>query len=159
MVKEYLAVVRGVPELDRQVIDLPLGPALGSEVRIRMGPRDDELGLPARTEVRLIERLDGRALVSAHPKTGRQHQIRAHLCAIGHPVVGDKIYGVDEQLFIDFVEGSLEPGGWSLLELPRQALHAHRLELVHPGSGATCVLECPLPADLRDYLERHRAQG
>lgn len=152
--KEYLAVVKGRPGFEHEVIDLPLGPARSSQVRIRMEPRTD--GQPARTECQVLERLRGCSLVLARPRTGRQHQIRAHLSAIGHPVIGDKIYGEDERLFISFVEHGLTAEDWERLELPRHALHAHRIELDHPATGEPLVLESPLAADLADFLETAR---
>jgi 23S rRNA pseudouridine1911/1915/1917 synthase len=157
--KEYLAVVRGSPSFDRDVIDIPLGPAQRSRVRIRMEPRNDALGQPARTECRVLERLRDCSLVLACPRTGRQHQIRAHLAAIGHPVIGDKIYGEDEQMFIDFVEHGLTTEDWERLELPRHALHAYCIELRHPTTGQPVVFESPLAADLEDYLDRKRNEA
>jgi 23S rRNA pseudouridine1911/1915/1917 synthase len=155
--KEYLAIVRGAPAFGATVIDIPLGPASGSEIRIRMGPRQDAQGQAARTAITVLEKLEGCSLVSARPLTGRQHQIRAHLAAIGHPVIGDKIYGEDEHLFIDFVEGEMTLDSWRRLELRRHALHAHRVELVHPSSGEAVAFESPLADDLAEFLATRRA--
>lgn len=156
--KAYLAVVAGDPSFRERRIDIPLGPAEDSDVRIRVGPRYDDLGVSAQTDLKVLERLGSCALVEARPLTGRQHQIRAHLAAIDHPIVGDKIYGVDERLFIDFVErsGDLSVGDWRRLEISRHALHAHRIELTHPESGAAIALTCPLALDLTDYLKVRR---
>lgn len=156
--KVYLAIVAGVPSFHEERVDIPLGPAKDSDVRIRVGPRFDDQGFSAQTELRVLEQLDSCALIEARPRTGRQHQIRAHLAAIDHPIIGDKIYGVDERLFIDFVErfGDLSPGDWRRLEISRHALHAQRIELEHPGLGQAIALECPLAPDLCDYLERQR---
>jgi 23S rRNA pseudouridine1911/1915/1917 synthase len=152
--KEYLAIVQGRPPFTELVLDQPLGPALNSEVRVRMGPRDDELGQTASTKFRVVQRWATGALVAAEPLTGRQHQIRAHLAELGYPVVGDKIYGVDERLFIDFVEsdGMLSDEDWDRLELYRHALHAHRVTFRHPRSGKEVQFSCPLPSDLAQYV-------
>ncbi len=157
--KRYLAIVKGSPEFNATLVDVPLGPAKRSEVRIRMEPRYDAKGQPAQTELEVIERFEGCALVRARPRTGRQHQIRAHLAFIGHPIVGDKIYGADERLFIDFVERGLTEEEWVRLELPRHALHAEQIELEHPAGGERIILVAPLAADLRRYVSKKDRAG
>jgi 23S rRNA pseudouridine1911/1915/1917 synthase len=94
--------------------------------------------------------------VALHPLTGRQHQLRAHLAAIGHPVVGDKLYGPDENLFLRHLEQGLSPAELALLRMPRQALHSWRLRFVHPKTGETLECECALPGDMRTFLEERR---
>ncbi len=145
--KTYLAIVHG--ELtNEQSIDAPLALA-GRRVRVQMAVRpQSQGGLPARTRIRPIERYGNFTLVEARPETGRQHQIRAHLAHIGYPIVGDKLYP-DDAPFIEWAdEGSLDPR----LLLPRHALHAAALELLHPSSGEPLSLTSPLPADLADFL-------
>ncbi len=139
--KRYWALVHGRLERAR-VIDMPLGPAIDSAVRIKMGPRPlAQGGAEAITELRPLSfawfRGEPITLVAVAPRTGRQHQIRAHLAAIGHGVVGDKLYGLDERRFLEVVEdgrpvGELEEE----LGLGRHALHARAIELTHPGSGS-----------------------
>jgi 23S rRNA pseudouridine1911/1915/1917 synthase len=150
--KEYLAIVRGEILAESFEIDLPLRPAQGSAIRMKMEAHPD--GSPALTQVRVIGRYPGYTLLVARPRTGRQHQIRVHLAAAGHPVVGDKIYGVPEEVFLRF-----DARGWSeellpILELPRQALHAARVEIAHPLSGAVVRVESPLPPDLDCFLSK-----
>lgn len=149
--KRYLAIARGVIAEDRVLVERPIGPC-GGLVRVRMAARDD--GLPARTEVRVLERLPRCTLVECRPHTGRQHQIRVHLDAIGHPIVGDKLYP-DEGLFIDWADHGDEAVA-ERLELPRHALHAAALRFPHPVSGAPVEISCPLPPDLEAYLRRAR---
>lgn len=84
----------------------------------------------------------------AYPKTGHLHQIRATLCSLGYPVVGDKLYGVNDRYFLDFMNGTLSSEAWQHLRLPRQALHAYRLRLRHPTSQAWMEFEAPLPCDM-----------
>jgi 23S rRNA pseudouridine1911/1915/1917 synthase len=86
--------------------------------------------------------------------TGRQHQIRVHLAAIGHPVVGDKLYGEDDELFQRGVDGTLTERDVELLGMERQALHNHRVVFVSPATGGTVHVASPLPADMRAYLDR-----
>ena len=85
-------------------------------------------------------------------ETGRQHQIRVHLAALGAPIVGDKLYGPDERAFARGADGELTDDDVALLELPRHALHAARLALAHPITGEPLVVEAPLPADMARLL-------
>lgn len=151
--KEYLAIVRGTPEPPRGMIDLPIGPAIGHKVALRKAVRLDG-GLPSRTGYEVVRSCGDFALLRVQLYTGRHHQIRVHLAAIGHPIVGDKIYGEDEELFLKYYEGRLDAADLARLLLPRQALHAHRLTLTHPMTGAVLDLSAPLPADLEGFLAR-----
>ena len=95
--KEYQAIVWGSPERDGGTIDMPIGEARVSKIELKMTIQAD--GQPSRTDWRVLERLQDCALVACAPYTGRQHQIRVHMAAIGHPVVGDKLYGDDDSMF------------------------------------------------------------
>lgn len=127
--KEYLAVVRGVVE-GPFTVDVPL--ALQGErglVRIRMTA--DPAGQLARTDVEPV-RVDGegrRSLVLCRPRTGRQHQLRAHLAHAGFPIVGDKLYAMGDEWFDAFTRRALDEGQRAALEHPRQALHCARVSL------------------------------
>ncbi len=146
--KKYVALVHGALE-GEGVIDAPLGLA-GGLVRVKMAVRDD--GLPSRTRWQARARHGAYTLVDCWPETGRQHQIRAHLDHIGHPIVGDKLYP-DERLFADY-----QDHGWEAvagkLPLPRQALHAAELRFPHPTTGAEVVVGSALPADLCAFVSR-----
>jgi 23S rRNA pseudouridine955/2504/2580 synthase/23S rRNA pseudouridine1911/1915/1917 synthase len=85
------------------------------------------------------------SLVSAAPATGRHHQVRATLLALGHPVVGDKIYGVDETLFVRFIEGRLTEEDWHRLRMSRQALHCAALAFDHPRTHRRRCIDAPVP--------------
>ncbi|MHB8151232.1 MAG: RluA family pseudouridine synthase [Desulfobulbia bacterium] len=93
------------------------------------------------------------SLLEARPHTGRCHQIRATLLHLGFPVVGDKLYGVDEQLFLRFQEDRLSEADHALLRLPRQALHASSLRLSHPATGKELKFSAPLPLALQELLK------
>ncbi|MDD2600000.1 MAG: RluA family pseudouridine synthase [Kiritimatiellae bacterium] len=84
--------------------------------------------------------------------TGRLHQIRATLFSLGFPVVGDKIYGVDENLFLKFISDQLTESDWKKLRLPRQALHALELGITHPVTAAPMLFKAPLPLEMRELL-------
>jgi len=151
--KTYLAIAEGWPASPAFEIDLPL--ALGSgAVRVRMTV---EAGKPASTAVQLWGRYESRegekfSLLACYPRTGRQHQIRAHLAAAHLPIVGDKIYGPDETIFIRFTEGDLTESDRTRLRLPRHALHAAELAFRHPTLGTELKLASALPPDLARFL-------
>ena len=104
------------------------------------------------TRWNVVERHKHCTLISAQPLTGRQHQIRVHMDAIGHPLVGDKLYGVDEAIFQRYAEDELTARDLELLELERHALHNHRLVFSSPTTKARIEVESPLPHDLAAYL-------
>jgi 23S rRNA pseudouridine955/2504/2580 synthase len=140
--KTYLALVAGRPEKDEFVVDLPLRrerkeARRGAKVAVSHAPD----ALTAETEFRVLARdaRRGLALVEARPRTGRTHQIRAHLRAVKLPIVGDPVYGVPSANR----DWAREPG------IRRQFLHAWRVEFDHPVErGRRVTVESPLPADL-----------
>jgi 23S rRNA pseudouridine1911/1915/1917 synthase len=160
--KEYLAVVWGWPEWETKIIDAPLdrqGKHQPSAIWLKQTIHPS--GSQAITEFRVERRftrsvpaIEGSvsmenkfALVRAIPKTGRTHQIRVHLASVGHPIVGDKIYGPNESLYLEFIET-----GWTAklereLLLPRHALHSATLAVENEHEWTS-----ELPIDLANFL-------
>ena len=123
----YLAVCEGTPRARSGVVDAPLGPRPGSLMEQMVRPD----GKPARTRYEVLETCGGRALLRLELDTGRTHQIRVHMAHIGHPLVGDFLYGTENRALI-----------------ARPALHSHRLELTHPVTGERLSFSVPLPDDM-----------
>lgn len=149
--KEYLAIVEGhFPENIRE-IDLAIGQDVENEIRMKQAVRKFD-GLHAITRIEIVERLGGFTLLRLKPLTGRQHQLRVHCAAVGHPIVCDSLYGIRAKLMESDV---LDDAGDGML-LERQALHAHRITLRHPASGELVTYEAPLFEDMERTLEAMR---
>lgn len=151
--KTYLAVVHGRPSPSEGLIEFSLGPDRKSPVRLKLEARSDGTGLSATTQYRVVRSNERYSLVELLPKTGRTHQLRVHMSAIGCPLVGDKIYGGDERIFLEQLRGELSDESRAKLVLDRQALHAHKLRFHHPMLSRELELEAPLPADMRSLIE------
>ena len=149
--KTYLAITQGVPRFDRDEIDMPIGihPYQREKMAIR---RDHATSREAVTRYEVLERFRAVALVRVTPQTGRTHQIRVHLAAIGCPVLGDGLYSGRSLIEPGFLR---LPAGPPLLE--RQALHAASLAIDHPASGERVTFSAPLPADLERMLAALRS--
>jgi 23S rRNA pseudouridine1911/1915/1917 synthase len=132
--KTYLAIVEGTPKPARGVIDAPIA----RDPRRRQRMAVVEGGRESVTSYRVAERFRGASLVEVQPKSGRTHQIRVHLAAIGHPVVGDRVYGKASGVF------------------RRQMLHAWRISFDHPATGQRVEFEAPVAADFEEALGRLR---
>ncbi len=156
--KEYLAVVYGCPAWHTARCAEPLRrmeEVAATRIHVRQCCHPG--GKPCETEFSVLRRVPGqgaaspgRSLIHCRPHTGRLHQIRAHLAHLGHPLVGDKIYGPDERCYLDFMERGWTPELARTLLLPRQALHAHRLRF--PWRGRVVEVEAPLPPDMAGLL-------
>lgn len=134
--KRYTALAQGTVSPDRGAIDAPVGrdPSHRKEMAVVDGGRD------ARTNYRVLEHLEGFSLLEVMPETGRTHQIRVHMAAIGHPLAGDRQYGGSTELF------------------HRQFLHASYLGLKHPTTSEFREFASPLPDDLQTGLDGLRAR-
>jgi 23S rRNA-/tRNA-specific pseudouridylate synthase len=169
--KTYLAIVRGCPANDTFEIDAPLG-RIGKQHPIPRSIIDRKKGKPARTSVRVIERLQGGwatdvpagesrigalpiglSVVEVRPHTGRTNQIRVHLEYSGHPIIGDKTYGLSATLLRRLMTDPESPELLAHLILPRHALHHAQIAFEHPRTRERLELAAPLPADIADFIE------
>jgi 23S rRNA pseudouridine1911/1915/1917 synthase len=136
--KTYRAVIQGTPDLLADVIDLPIGK--DKYMRERQAVRKEANGgRPAVTKYEIEENFPPYTLVRLTPKTGRTHQLRVHMAALGHPMVGDDMYGGQP-----FVSGDFN--------FQRQALHAAEITFIHPGTLEPMTLVAPMPSDMTTLL-------
>lgn len=136
VIKRYVAIVQGILTEEEGTIDLPIDKAQEDHV-IRMVCED---GYPSVTHYKVLERFNkGYTMVELLLETGRTHQIRVHMSYIGHPVVGDVLYGTAAVRLIE-----------------RQALHARYLSFRHPVTGKDLEVEAPIPQDMKDLIEKIR---
>ncbi len=137
IIKRYVALVEGIVALDQGSIDAPIG--RNAKYRQQMAITALK-SREAITHFRVLERFSRHTLLQLELETGRTHQIRVHLKAIGHPIVGDPVYG----------SGKVSRG----FMLERQFLHAYQIKFIHPTTGNVIHLEAPIPADLRTILDQ-----
>jgi len=151
--KEYMALLTGRLR-DRAVVGLPLAQAAGSLVRLKRTPVQDGAGQPALTVFVPVESNDRGTLARVLPATGRLHQIRVHARAIGHPLFGDKIYGPDESLFVEFIEKGWTERQQRLLGLRRHALHCSAVEFSADIKTGKRRFTAPFARDLKEFCEK-----
>ena len=148
--KEYVALVRGELAQEAGEIDLPIGDRAGRKVFVR---REAGTGASARTRWAVERRLPGHTLLRLFPETGRRHQLRVHLAAVGHPILGDILYGRPDRDYLDMVRGTRDARREEGAP-PRQLLHCVRLDFSDPTSGTLRTVEAPLPADFLAALHQ-----
>ena len=149
--KEYVAVVHGTPTQNRFTISDPIlraGEVEESAIWVKQIPHP--AGTPCCTSFETLEQHGELTLLRVSPKTGRMHQIRVHSKQAGFPIVGDKIYGPDENCYLDFIENGWTQELEEMLLMPRQALHCHRMSI--PGFG---TWQAGLPVEFEHLLTTH----
>ncbi|MBM3856694.1 MAG: RluA family pseudouridine synthase [Verrucomicrobia bacterium] len=159
--KEYQAIVVGWVKEDRGAIDAPLlrkGEVVPTKVWLQRAVHPT--GAPAITDFQVEQRWQHPqhgplSLLSCWPRTGRTHQIRVHLAHLGHPIVGDKIYGPSEEYYLDFIEKGWTPALEKKLWLSRHALHARALEVTLHDKKESW--QAPLPEDLKSLCNTSRS--
>jgi len=150
--KQYVAICWGELKQERGVIDQPL--VVSRTSRVYTKREVDAAGKPSVTEYAVERQLCGFSVVRLIPRTGRAHQLRAHMAWLGHPIVGDKIYGADETLYLEFIEKGVTDVMLKKLLLPRHALHAEKVAFLHPSTRQRMQFHAPLPADMEQFILR-----
>jgi len=152
--KAYHALAAGEPDWEEKVVTLALQPNGDRKHRTVISPRS---GKPSTTRLHVLERFRGFTLIEAIPETGRTHQIRAHLAALGFPIAGDKLYGKGMEIYLSRVKsGYTNEGKPEKAMLERLALHARSLSFKHPVSGEPVKFEAPYPEDFTNTLRQLR---
>lgn len=152
--KQYMAICWGEFEQERGVVDQPIGVSRTSVVYTKRVV-DCAAGKPSVTEFAVEKRLRGFTQVGLTPRTGRAHQLRVHMAWLGHPIVGDKIYGPDETLYLQFIQKGVTGEMLDKLLLPRHALHAEHTSFLHPRTRQTVGFQATLPEDMATFIQEH----
>ncbi|HEY0292202.1 MAG TPA: RluA family pseudouridine synthase [Hansschlegelia sp.] len=152
LVRAYLAFVWGAPDRPRGTVDAPLARSVKNREKIAVTAS----GREAITHWETLERFDSAhaSLLECRLETGRTHQIRVHLAHIGHPLIGDEVYGASHRTKASRLG---EEAAGALAALGRQALHAAELGFAHPRTAETMLFESPLPPEMDDLLTAFRA--
>src|SRR5205085_1670735 len=144
--KEYVALTAGILDRDSDYIEGKIAHHKLDRVKMTIADEEDEDAKDACTYYEVIERFRGFSYCRCTPRTGRTHQIRVHLASVGCPVLADKVYSGRDQLKMSDVEPRIDPALDEVL-MPRQALHAYRLRLLHPKKKEVIAATAPLPAE------------
>ena len=145
--KIYVAIVLGAPRSTSGMLEWAIGRHPHERRRMSIRTRSPR---EARTRYSVVERFDGLTLLRLEPETGRTHQIRVHLAAMGHPVLADALYGGGKRRAL--------PAHGPARSFSRHALHAAELELAHPITGTPLHLVAPIPADLSELMRELRRE-
>ena len=148
--KTYRAIVVGSPNVDSGCIDLPI---TENEHGVRKMKIDEKNGKEAITDYRVIEKFNDYAFVEAKPHTGRTHQIRVHLSAIGLPILADPLYSNSGWFFLSNIKRNYKSSGEEKPLLARTALHAFSLSFIHPATGEKILIDAPMPKDMETVLK------
>ncbi len=148
--KTYHAIVRGVPSWDVQDINEPIGIDEDSEVRLRRCVVEG--GQHSHTTASVLKRMEHFSLVECALHTGRTHQIRVHMEHVGFPLLGDKLYGQPDWVFLDYLKHRKTPRMQETVRFPRHCLHAAIIRFPHPDGGFKKI-RAPLPNDMKSIVE------
>nr|WP_298925788.1 RluA family pseudouridine synthase [uncultured Erythrobacter sp.] len=143
--RRYLAVVGGHPSPEQGTIDERLGRSDANRKKMAVLDKNSSRGKHAVTHYRVLEPMDGSALIECRLETGRTHQVRVHCASIGHALIGDQTYGKTPKSLKTLI---------SQLGFARQALHAAELGFLHPISNESVSFSSDVPADMRELIDQ-----
>jgi 23S rRNA-/tRNA-specific pseudouridylate synthase len=151
-------VAKGRIEKGHFEVSGAIGRDTGSSISMRQKvvPEGTPFSKPSLTLFEKMEDLKDATVLKCIPKTGRTNQIRVHLDSIGHPLVGDKLYGRTDEEYLEFirhVKAGGDPSFPGRVETPRHLLHASKLSFTHPETGEAAAFETPLPRDMGHYIQ------
>ncbi len=153
--KTYISIVHGIPPQKEFTIDIPLGTRDDARIKKRMyASRDADK--PSVTQCKKIFTFEEYSLLKVRPLTGRFHQIRAHLNYAGFPILGDKLYGIDENVYLEFVKNGSTSRIHEILGFHRCALHSRSIMFQHPILKKIIKIQAPTPEDFKKFIEEGR---
>ncbi len=148
--KIYQAITRGVPDWEEKDLIAPIGIQIGSEVRLRRAVLEG--GQHCHTTFKVVRRLEKYSLLECKLHTGRTHQIRVHCEYLGFPLLGDKLYGHPDEVFISYLDDGVTESLCQRVNFPRHCLHAAKVTFPHPDGGFRKV-RAPLPPDMASIMD------
>ena len=156
--KTYIALVHGEPGWKELTVDVPIGQDVKSRIKKKRSafPGAEKSAI---TKFKKLMPFNGYTLLKAMPFTGRFHQIRVHCSYLGLPIVGDKLYGLDETAYIEYAKGNLSGELAAKMELPRSALHSRSIYLYHPELKKHIRIVAPLPEDIKNFILKNKSPG
>ncbi len=155
--KHYTAITHGLIKEKKFTVNMPIGPDLDSPVRKKRAAYE-AAEESAKTHFKLLDTFwdesgkDAYSVVQARLTTGRLHQIRVHLQYAGFPILGDKIYGLDDTFYLEFIDTGMTTSLIEKIKFPRCALHSMRIEFHHPFKEKNMTIEAPLPEDMASFI-------
>lgn len=155
--KEYIAIVYGKPQPSSGTISIPIGKKENSKITYRfcIHGKNAKQALTRYTTDCVIK--DTYALLKLFPETGRTHQLRVHLQSIGHTIVGDKLYGMTDDDYLNWRQNPDNPENLKNLDFNRQALHCSKIVFTHPFTNTTCKITASFPEDIESFLNSKKS--
>jgi len=156
--KTYLAIVRGVVEVESGTINLPLRKTEKSVKPVVVGGKKARYAV---TDYRVLQQFREFALIEARPRTGRMHQVRVHLAAVGLPIIADHHYGSPQAIYLSEFKRRFKPSGRKTEHplIDRLALHAKSVTFSHPATGSEMTFDTELPKDFARTLAQLEKHG
>lgn len=156
--KEYIALVYGKPNPSSGIIDLPIGKMINSKIKYKFcinGKNAKQAITRYTTRSTILEKY---SLLNLFPETGRTHQLRVHMNSIGHTIVGDKLYGMTDDEYLQWRQDPEKTDNWKKVELHRQALHCSKVVFKHPFTEKLCTISTFIPKDIDSFVKTKKSR-